>query len=114
MVEAPGTAPGSETLMSRGVYRHSRLPDTANIGALPGFLKAWCGSTNFLSLRIFGPCIPMAVNTGAWRRRLVSCVARPMHGGCSRASTMCNTHQHTAEAFVGNLPFGRWQARRQR
>jgi hypothetical protein len=39
MVEAPGTAPGSETLMSRGVYRHSRLPDTANIGVPTGFLK---------------------------------------------------------------------------
>src|SRR6266853_1805574 len=40
MVEAPGTAPGSETLMSRGVYRHSRLPDPTNIGASIGFLKA--------------------------------------------------------------------------
>src|SRR5436190_16043305 len=39
MVEAPGTAPGSEALMSRGVYRHSRLPDTTNIGARRGFLK---------------------------------------------------------------------------
>ena len=40
MVEAPGTAPGSETLMSRGVYRHSRLPDTTNIDVRAGFLKA--------------------------------------------------------------------------
>ncbi|CAN5175920.1 hypothetical protein BH10PSE6_BH10PSE6_59660 [soil metagenome] len=40
MVEAPGTAPGSETLMSRGVYRHSRLPDLTYIGASAGFLKA--------------------------------------------------------------------------
>ena len=40
MVEAPGTAPGSETLMSRGVYRHSRLPDAPYIGASFGFLKA--------------------------------------------------------------------------
>jgi antitoxin YefM len=39
MVEAPGTAPGSETLMSRGVYRHSRLPDNTNIGGPIGFLK---------------------------------------------------------------------------
>jgi len=39
-VEAPGTAPGSETLMSRGVYRHSRLPDTTYIGAPAGILKA--------------------------------------------------------------------------
>jgi antitoxin YefM len=39
MVEAPGTAPGSETLMSRGVYRHSRLPDSTNIGGPIGFLK---------------------------------------------------------------------------
>jgi hypothetical protein len=27
LVEAPGTAPGSATLMPQGVYRHSRLPD---------------------------------------------------------------------------------------
>ncbi len=39
-MEAPGTAPGSETLMPRGVYRHSRFPDIANIGARKGFLKA--------------------------------------------------------------------------
>ena len=39
MVEAPGTAPGSETLMSRGVYRHSRLPDVIYIDALAGVLK---------------------------------------------------------------------------
>jgi hypothetical protein len=43
MVEAPGTAPGSETLMPRGVYRHSRLPDVTNIGVLTGFLKARAG-----------------------------------------------------------------------
>jgi len=40
MVEAPGTAPGSETLMPRGVYRHSRFPDTPYIGGSTGFLKA--------------------------------------------------------------------------
>jgi hypothetical protein len=40
MVEAPGTAPGSDTLIPRGVYRHSRFPDTANIGAWSLFLKA--------------------------------------------------------------------------
>jgi len=40
MVEAPGTAPGSETLMPRGVYRHSRFPDIAYIGASAGILKA--------------------------------------------------------------------------
>src|SRR5882757_693013 len=39
MVEAPGTAPGSETLMPRDVYRHSRLPDPRYIGASRGFLK---------------------------------------------------------------------------
>ncbi len=35
-----GYCPGSETLMPRGVYRHSRLPDTFHIGASAGFLKA--------------------------------------------------------------------------
>src|SRR5882724_9512586 len=34
MVEAPGTAPGSATLMPQGVYRHSRSPDRHNIGRL--------------------------------------------------------------------------------
>ncbi len=33
LVEAPGTAPGSATLIPQGVYRHSRFPDTANIGS---------------------------------------------------------------------------------
>ena len=33
LVEAPGTAPGSATLISNDVYRHSRLPDTPNIVA---------------------------------------------------------------------------------
>jgi antitoxin YefM len=43
-VEAPGTAPGSETLMPRDVYRHSRLPDLRHIGASPGLLKAYTSS----------------------------------------------------------------------
>ncbi len=32
LVEAPGTAPGSATLIPHHVYRHSRFPDTLNIG----------------------------------------------------------------------------------
>src|SRR5262245_27648625 len=39
MVEAPGTAPGSDTLIPRGVYRHSRFPDRPNIGIPGRFLK---------------------------------------------------------------------------
>jgi len=39
MVEAPGTAPGSDTLIPRGVYRHSRFPDLTNIGIPGPFLK---------------------------------------------------------------------------
>src|ERR1700751_1374929 len=39
MVEAPGTAPGSDTLIPRGVYRHSRFPDVSNIGISEAFLK---------------------------------------------------------------------------
>ena len=31
LVEAPGTAPGSATLIPHHVYRHSRFPDTLNI-----------------------------------------------------------------------------------
>src|SRR5262249_16992241 len=40
LVEAPGTAPGSDTLMPRGVYRHSRFPDAPNISVRAAFLKA--------------------------------------------------------------------------
>ena len=36
LVEAPGTAPGSATLISQAVYRHSRLPDAVNIMMHPG------------------------------------------------------------------------------
>src|ERR1700733_5931649 len=32
MVEAPGTAPGSTTLIPRTVYRHSRRTSSGNIG----------------------------------------------------------------------------------
>ena len=39
LVEAPGTAPGSATLISNDVYRHSRLPDTSNIVALRALEK---------------------------------------------------------------------------
>ncbi len=33
LVEAPGTAPGSAMPIPQAVYRHSRFPDTLNIGA---------------------------------------------------------------------------------
>src|SRR5262249_20412122 len=33
LVEAPGTAPGSATLIPQAVYRHSRLPDRQDIGS---------------------------------------------------------------------------------
>lgn len=33
MVEAPGTAPGSTTLIPRTVYRHSRRTSPPNIGS---------------------------------------------------------------------------------
>ena len=39
MVEAPGTAPGSVTLISNDVYRHSRLPDIGYISALAHEMK---------------------------------------------------------------------------
>ena len=40
MVEAPGTAPGSATLIPSSVYRHSRQAGRPNIGALPPLLKS--------------------------------------------------------------------------
>ena len=40
MVEAPGTAPGSEPPILRSVYRHSRLPGRTNIGHHTAELKA--------------------------------------------------------------------------
>ena len=39
VVEAPGTAPGSDTLIPNRVYRHSRLPDTSNIAIVGKGLK---------------------------------------------------------------------------
>ena len=42
MVEAPGTAPGSASAIAYALYRHSRFPDVANIGALPARRKS-CG-----------------------------------------------------------------------
>jgi hypothetical protein len=39
MVEAPGTAPGSDRFITMTVYRHSRLPGTTNISAIGGFSK---------------------------------------------------------------------------
>jgi len=40
MVEAPGTAPGSEWFITTAVYRHSRLaPATLNIGLQGGEKK---------------------------------------------------------------------------
>ena len=73
-MEAPGTAPGSETLMPRGVYRHSRFPDIANIGALRAFLKAravavfspWKGLP--VAHRVRGQ---MALKGLWWRRRVL-------------------------------------------
>jgi hypothetical protein len=56
LVEAPGTAPGSETLMPRGVYRHSRFPDTTNIIVRAAFLKAAAGVEIFpMEGGTFGP-----------------------------------------------------------
>ncbi len=34
VVEAPGTAPGSDRFITMTVYRHSWLPSRANIGEL--------------------------------------------------------------------------------
>jgi len=31
LVEAPGTAPGSASVITHAVYRHSRFPDTLDI-----------------------------------------------------------------------------------
>lgn len=43
MVEAPGTAPGSDTLIPNRVYRHSRFPDTLNIAIAGKGLKTLLG-----------------------------------------------------------------------
>ncbi len=63
MVEAPGTAPGSETLIPRGVYRHSRLPDRLYISASVGFLKACRGPPIFPMVTLPGG-IKSAANVG--------------------------------------------------
>ena len=38
-MEAPGTAPGSATIIPLSVYPHSRLPDTNNISLIKGYWK---------------------------------------------------------------------------
>ncbi len=41
VVEAPGTAPGSDQFITKTVYRHSRQADTANIGTNNGKKKVY-------------------------------------------------------------------------
>ncbi len=45
MVEAPGTAPGSEWLITKAVYRHSRLAPTGLYIALSGGKKKIVAAT---------------------------------------------------------------------
>jgi hypothetical protein len=49
VVEAPGTAPGSATLISHNVYRHSRLPDPLNISLSGGQWKGLRGQVEPVS-----------------------------------------------------------------
>ena len=66
MVEAPGTAPGSDTLMPRGVYRHSRFPDAPYIGVRRGNLKAFEPAAN----ETHGACAEIACGQLASKRTL--------------------------------------------
>ena len=59
LVEAPGTAPGSASAITYALYRHSRFPDAANIGALAARRKCCGGGEDFflppgLQRRVFG------------------------------------------------------------
>ncbi len=54
MVEAPGTAPGSVTLIPQGVYRHSRFPGTLNISIPGGFGKVHAAPEALNPLGILG------------------------------------------------------------
>ena len=47
LVEAPGTAPGSEWFISQAIYRHSWRTNTINIGEDWGDLKEICGYSGF-------------------------------------------------------------------
>ena len=71
VVEAPGTAPGSATLIPNGVYCHSRSPDTEKY-------KPFCGRVEGLSTRV---CC------GAGLRRSSACgVVAPTRQGGAAAS----------------------------
>src|SRR6266849_2127144 len=76
MVEAPGTAPGSEWFIATAIYRHSRQAGTANIGvkgprrksrravlqtsAGPG--ARTCGSATLLVLRVYDQNCGLAID----------------------------------------------------
>ena len=49
-MEAPGTAPGSDRFITQAVYRHSRLPDTHNIGPKADELKGAISDVYFASV----------------------------------------------------------------
>src|ERR1700726_4851211 len=68
LVEAPGTAPGSVTLILRAVYRHSRSPDTVNIGgARPGRNRGIPPSFNRAGARVPGNPADPGPTTGRAR-----------------------------------------------
>jgi hypothetical protein len=73
MVEAPGTAPGSDTLMPRGVYRHSRFPDTPYIGVRRVNLKVFASAANETARRLRRNRVwatGMETDLGRWQGRV--------------------------------------------
>src|SRR5690242_19305362 len=64
LVEAPGTAPGSATLIPQAVYRHSRLPDTGDIGCAAGKGNRAASSAQ--------------VSVFHWAIRLITLIIRPV------------------------------------
>ena len=73
MVEAPGTAPGSEWFIATAIYRHSRQAGTPNIGANEPRRKSGSGGcANFSA-----PLVSSFGDGGRERRHIIATTSRP-------------------------------------
>jgi hypothetical protein len=63
MVEAPGTAPGSEWLITKAIYRHSRLaPTELNIGPYGGEKKIDGNLQSRIGRKCYAEVIPLRLD----------------------------------------------------
>jgi hypothetical protein len=109
MVEAPGTAPGSEWFIAAAIYRHSRQAGIANIGAKQPRRKS----------KPRGSAAPTSVALSFWPTRRAG-AARPASVGscwdilsrCARPGVAVATVHNRLAAFAGLAQAGMPIARR--